>query len=139
MGILADFFEARDTTASDYTEDPDRFPCRVQSSGVTPLEVSILWAILEEQEWSVELMDRFEMVASLEEGSIVTHRLPAPLVETLVGANESMIARAARAWASTEELQLWSESDARQFLVELTNLCRQPRDPSRSIYLWNCA
>ncbi len=137
MGVLADFFAATDSTAPRYTEHANEFADRVEAKGLTPLEVSMLWALLAGRVWSVELIEEFDAVVMRDDGELMIHRFPAALLELLAEANEEAIAKVGAAWAETEELA-WPPAEGRQLVEGLAALCKAARARALSVYLWNC-
>jgi hypothetical protein len=137
MGVLADFFTGTDSTAPRYTEHSGEFPDRVEAKRLTPLEVSTLWALLADREWSEDLMDEFEAVVYEDDGELMIHRFPVALVDSLAQADEEAIAKVGAAWAKTEELD-WPPAEGSQLLEELATLCKTAKKDSLSVYLWNC-
>jgi hypothetical protein len=46
VGILADIYVSRDDEAVRYDTEPKQFTDRVQCRNITPLELSVLWAVM---------------------------------------------------------------------------------------------
>src|SRR6266571_1371780 len=59
MSLLADIYISRDDEAVRYDTTPDQFADRAQYKGITPLELSMFWAIVRGVEWDVASMDEF--------------------------------------------------------------------------------
>src|SRR5713226_8245724 len=109
MGILTDLFVAESLDAPNYEalHSSNKLAAaqfeRVEFKGLTDLNFTILWALLESQEWDVNT-HALESVAMGMDGETWLFRFPAPLVAKLAALDKSGIARAAALWAQTEEL-----------------------------------
>ena len=51
MSVLSDIYISRNSEAVKYDTTPDSFAERAQYKGMTPLELSTLWAIMRGAEW----------------------------------------------------------------------------------------
>ncbi len=143
MGILADFFTADPAVALRYAnrlDDPDkgaemtRLLNPVQCNGITSLEIEILWAILEGEEWDVDrhVLEN-TLIADDEESWL--QRLPDDLVNLLARADAASSAKVLVSWAETEEMEA-DPADLRPLLDDLQGLARQAAASGKSLYLW---
>ena len=137
MGVLADMYVSRDDEAVRYDSTPDGFAERAQYKNFTPLELSMLWAIMRGIEWDVALMDEFPCLLQQEGGERLIHRLPAAMVTDLSKLAPEQIAAVTPKWAATQELG-WPPEETRPVIEDLARLARQASDSGRSLYLWNC-
>jgi hypothetical protein len=60
------------------------------------------------------------------------------LVTALAATDEPALRRAADAWSQTEEMQAsgWTQSDAADLLVDLSDFCRRAQTEGRRVYRW---
>src|SRR4051794_1072014 len=124
MGLLADIYISTDGNAVKYDTSPKDFPDRAERKGLTALELSTLWSILQGIEWDVDSMDEFACLLELDRGERLIHRLPATMVADLAKLTPDRIAAAAPQWTVTEELG-WKPDEARLAIEDLARLARQ--------------
>jgi hypothetical protein len=109
MGLLADLHLSQDGQAARYDAAPAEFPDRLESKGLTTLELSTVWALMRGVEWSAESMDTdFPIVMTRDEGEVMISRLPDAMARELA-----------------------------PFLEDMIRLARNATETGRSIYLWN--
>jgi len=138
MGILADFFVCSAADALLYEtflqEGPlpaERFR-RVESGGITSLELEMLWAIAAGEEWEP---GPFELEDLGEPGDAWLCRFPEPFVALLAEATEEQVRALAVGWAATEEIASSPEQIA-PLVRDLSALARHGRESGRGLYLW---
>jgi hypothetical protein len=137
MGILSDIYVASPDEAKLYDTDQKRFAAvAAQSKGFTELELSTLWAILDNCEWDENLLDEFHNILTIADGERLITRLPDALLDRLTAANDQQLTAAAEQWAATDELQC-DPADARQFMNDMIRLWRLARSINKSLHLWN--
>jgi hypothetical protein len=138
MGVLSDLYVSTPELAEAYDDEqtrPDNE--RAELSGLTEIEFSTLWAIIEGEEWEERHMDAFESILQKSDGERLIFRLPDAFVAKAATLSQGDAASAAEAWAETDEL----ECDAEELLPaiqELTRLSKEAIRSGRSLYLWNC-
>jgi hypothetical protein len=139
MGLLSDVYLSDSESALNYDGQPERFRTseRIQCKGLTPLEFSTLWAILQGIEWDVDSMDEFKCLLTKDGGERLIHQFPQKFVECLAGLDEKAIENAAAHWAKTEELAC-EAGDILPFLDELVPLAIVSCRSGKSMYVWNC-
>jgi hypothetical protein len=137
MSILSDIYISRDDEAVKYDTAPDQFSDRAQYNGMTPLELSTLWAILRGVKWDWDSQKEFACLPQVAGGERLVHRLPAAMVAELAKLPTERIASATKAWAATEELDC-SPEDIKPVVEALVRLACLAVESGRSIYLWNC-
>jgi len=137
MSLLADIYISRDDEAVKYDTSPDQFADRAQYKGITPLELSMLWAIMRGIEWDVASMDEFPCLLQQDGGERLIHQLPAGMITDLSKLTAEQIAIVTPKWAATEELA-WPPDETRPVVEDLVRLARQATESGRSVYLWNC-
>lgn len=137
MGVLTDFFVADDRTARQYgagafTPTEGLW----KTKGITSLELSFLWAILERTPWDGSMIDRFTSVtrSGLDE---TVENLPDEMVSKLARLTEDAAYTAASRWANVEELVGNSPQALRNSVQELAKLARLAQSRKRRLYLWN--
>jgi len=137
MNVLADIYVSSDDEAVNYDATPDRFANRAQYKGITPFEISMLWAIMRDIEWNVALMDEFRCLLLQDGGERLIHCLPTAMVNDLSELTLERITAVSLKWATTEELG-WPIDEARAFVVDIESLARKATESGRGVYLWNC-
>jgi hypothetical protein len=136
MGILSDFFVATADEARRY-DDGKGFPgdARIQSGGLTVLELSTLWAALEGRSWDVGTLDDFELIREDDGGERLVHRLPDAFVGKLLASSDSDLQVAAARWAQTDEMGC-SPADARPVIDHLVRLAGRATAEKKGLFLW---
>ena len=137
MGLLADIYVSRDDEALSYDSTPAKFAERAQYKRISPLELSMLWAIMCDIEWDLSSLDEFPCLLQVDGGDRAIHRLPAQMVTDLSRLTPARIAAVSPKWAVTEELG-WSPDDAQPVVEDLVRLARRAAESGRNVYLWNC-
>jgi len=137
MSVLADLYISSNEDAVKYDTAPDKFADRVQYKGLTPLELSMLWSIIKNAEWSISMMDDFPCLLQIEGGERLIHQLPAAMAQELAALSTDRIASITSAWAATEEIQ-GDPEDIRPVVDDLVRLAREAGKTNRNVYLWNC-
>ena len=135
-GLLADFYVSSDEEAIKYNDSPEEFAERTEYRRITTLELSMLWAIMRDVEWSVALMDEFPCLFQEKDGNWFIHRLAKAMLVDLTRLTPEQIAALAPKWAATEELR-WPPHAAHEVIVDIVRLARRAEQISRSVYLWN--
>jgi len=147
MGIPADVFVATEADALEYHEKnltgedlpTDRY-LRVEYKGLTSLEFGMLWAILDDVSWDVDV----HMLDDLAGGGAADDddadeswlcRFPCPFVELLAALPDSDLDGVSSAWADCEEMA-WDVDDIRPALVEFRRLAKSALDTERGMFLW---
>ena len=138
MSVLADLFLASKDSAAAYDEtqrcaEDDR----VQSNRITPLELSMLLAILERSAWSVDMMDQFEQILIVDGGERLIHQVSPRLVERLATLSPEGVSEVARSWSATDEIACAPE-EIEPLIRDLVSLAARARATSRQMFLWNC-
>lgn len=138
MGLLADLFVAEPEDALTYEAlsgkgklPADRFE-RAEFKGLTNLEFTTLWALMQNEEWD---LDKHDLEAIGEPGETWLFRFPDTFVEALASLDSASISRVVPLWANTEELQ-WEPSEAQEVIEELVRLARLARTTSKRLFLW---
>ncbi len=136
MSALSDFYLADPQHAKDYDVDqkcPDID--RAQYKGMTPLELSILWAITQKKEWADSMMDEFSEILVVDGGQRLIYQVPTAAVEHFATLTGGEIASAAVAWAQTEELSC-DPGDVQPVIEEIVRLSKRGLETNRKLYLW---
>ena len=138
MGVLADFYVSTEAEAPLYDERQELPETDVASYNmVTPLELSMLWAILQGREWQVEMLNEFQCLLQRDGGERLIHRFPDAMVGLLAVTTDDVVAQVAPRWAAIEEL-CWPPAAALPVLRDLRRLAERARETGRSLYVWNC-
>ncbi len=98
----------------------------------TSLELEILWAILDGEEWSPE---RYQLEYVGEPGETWLCRFPAPFVARLRALSPSQLPSVAAKWAAIEELSCDAD-DIRPVVDALVALATSATAKGRALYLW---
>lgn len=138
MALLCDLYVSTPERALSYAEDQDAPAAEsTQLTGLTFLEFSTLWAILQGQPWGEAHMDGFEQILATPDGGRSIFRFPAEFVTEAAALDTDAAARAAEAWAQTDELGC-PPADIEHVIADLRRLARVAEQTGRSLYLWNC-
>jgi hypothetical protein len=138
MSLLCDLYVSTPDRALSYDEQQDVPDSeRAQLTSLTFLEFSTLWAIIQGQPWDDPHMNGFEKLFDTEDGERAIYRFPAELVTLAASLDETSAAKAAEAWAQTDELHC-SAADIRHVIDDLSRVSRVAQQSGRSLYLWNC-
>ena len=124
---LADDFGAADYTVAQLCSAADR----ADFDGITPLELSTLWAIIERADWEVKMMRLFPIAMALNVGERIVHEVPAPIIERVATLSLEEIARVAQEWAGTLEMAPRA-GQVSVIVVELVRLATRARESKRS-------
>jgi hypothetical protein len=104
--------------------------------GITPLELSTLWAIIEGAEWDVKMMRLFPIVTAVSVGDQIVHEIPASIAERLAAMSQDDIARIAQLWTTTVEMSLRGDETS-QIVAELARLSARALTTQRGFFLAN--
>jgi hypothetical protein len=141
MGVLADFFVARESRAEGYDSNPDGFTHRASYKNITPLELSTLWAAISGSESTPGLADEFRNVLTKDGGERLIYRFPSKLVTQLADLKSESIGPIAATWATTDdELKMFCQSsaDLEPLVADLARLARHAAELQSDLYLWIC-
>lgn len=140
MSILAEFFVApNNEAAAQYGADKDlesaAWPSEDQfdSGGLMQMHLELLWAILQDVEWDVEMADAFTPIRESEEEWLV--RLPDDLVNRLAQASPAELDDARAEWAEMEEMGC-EPDDLLEVTRGLQKIARRAVSTERPLYLW---
>ena len=138
MSVLSDFYLADPQHSKDYNID-QKCPeiDRAQYKGMTPLELSMLWAITEKKEWDVAMMDEFPEVLIVDGGERLIFQVPMEAVQRFASLSETEVGTAAAAWSQTEELAC-EPNDIQPVIEEIVRLSKRGLETKRNLYLWVC-
>ena len=138
MSVLSDLYlaEPRHAKAYDFNQKCPEID-RAQYKGMTPLELSTLWAITLKKEWDVAMMDEFPEILVVDGGQRLIYQVPAAAVEHFATLPESEIASAAVAWAQSEELAC-EAGDVQPVIEAIVRLSKRGLETNRQLYLWIC-
>ena len=153
MGLLTDFFVATLEEAARYDEILNREDLeegeegeevedapallRVEHKGLTGIELSGLWALLTDEELS---MDRHALIIGpmTEESEAILEQFPPPFVTKIVAMQEDDLPSIARLWARTEGIR-HSVEELVPILVDLQTLATSAVRSNKNLYVWYCA
>ena len=137
MGVLSDIYISRDDEAVEYDTAADKFSERAQYKGMTPLELSTLWAILRGVEYDFDSIDEFPCLFEKDGGERLIHGFPKAMLTALGQLTPDRIPAVTAKWAATEELSC-PPADIRPVVEEMVRLARLAAASGRHLYLWNC-
>jgi hypothetical protein len=137
MGMSSHFFlagRAASSAPSDVSQSPREDGANYL--GITPLELSTLWAIIEGSEWDVKMMRLFPIVTAVSVGDQIVHEIPSPIAERLAAMSQDDIARIAQMWTTTVEMSLRGDETG-QIVGELARLSARALATRRGFFLAN--
>jgi hypothetical protein len=102
-------------------------------SSIDTLKMSTLWAILDEAEWDVKLMDAFEEIYALEEEWL--HRIPDALTKKIALLDDAKLDRVSKAWAATDEM-LCEPSEAAELFRIIAAVAARSIHTHRGFFLY---
>jgi len=137
MSVLATFYLSNDDDAPNFDAEPGRFLDRVESKGISLVELSLLWTLMRDKPWDADSLNEFPCLLDLDDGERLIHKLPKLMVAGLEALAPDQVGRLAVAWSSTEELSC-EPGDIRPLIESLMLLARHAHETNRSLYLWNC-
>jgi hypothetical protein len=131
------FYLSDSNSATDYALAPQRSAeDSAMLSGITSLELSTLWSIIERVEWDVKMMRLFPIVVALNVGERIVHEIPPAIVERLATLSMDEIARIAQGWATTLEMAPRAD-EVSAIVMDLVRLATRARASSRRLLLAN--
>jgi hypothetical protein len=136
MSVLSDIYISLENEAVKYDAAPNSFTERVQCKGMTPLELSTLWAIMRGVEWDAALMDDFACLLETNGGERLVHSFPGEMVTALGQLSSDRIRDVSSKWATTEEMAS-SPEDIQPVVEEMVRLARSASASRRGLYIWN--
>jgi hypothetical protein len=137
MGTSSHFYIADAASAADYPMAARGAAGeRVRHDGITPLELSTLWSLIERTDWNVKMIHLFPLVGAIKLGEHVVHEIPPRVVERLAALTVDEIARVAQAWSTTLEMESRTD-DVRVIVVGLVRLAGRARVTHRGLFLAN--
>ena len=134
MSILAEFFVATNELAAVY--DAKLWPQDdlFMAGGLIPMHLELLWAILQNREWEVDLGDDFDLVCG-DGAHSWTLRFPSNLTSLLAEASTTTLDEARIKWANVEELSA-DPDHLIDLMAALHRLAQNAMSTGRSLYLW---
>ncbi len=142
MAVIADIFVAEPADAMGYVR-ADLAQDRAATAAFTPksfkgltdLDFSILWAILEATDYDIDLHEMDSVpLAGLPDGSMM-YRFPDRYVALLAAMDAKTQTRAAAEWADTEELDC-HPSDLHPVLRDLQQLAASARQKNHCLFFY---
>jgi hypothetical protein len=107
----------------------------LERANVDTLKLSMLWAIIDDREWDVDLMDMFKDVKSTQ--SEWTHRVPNELTHKIAGIEDPELGRVASELSTTEEMSC-SPTEAKELLMEIASIAQRAIQTQRALFLYTC-
>jgi len=138
MSILSDLFvtDADDAQLYEKLQSQDQFPIdrfeRAQFKGLTDLEFTTLWALVQNEEWDI---DQHSLEVIGVPGDTWLFKFPSLFVDSLSSLDQAGISRVSPLWAATEEME-WEPSEAQEVIEELVRLAKFAKSNSKGLYLW---
>jgi hypothetical protein len=137
MSILTELFIAEPADAGSYPAEREESSAaaryaRVQLGGLLDLHFSILWAIVESEEWDVK---KHDLPSVLPVSETWLFQFPDQFTRSLSKLDESQLQAIAPQWALTEEMRC-DPSDARYVLDELQGIAEKATASGKGLYLW---
>jgi hypothetical protein len=132
MSILSDIFLATPAEAPAYDGSVSSIE-RLQTKSLTPLELSLLRALLSGEEWEVSRINEFSEVVSSDEEWIF--QFPTAFTQMLATLGEAEVETSSREWAETEELAC-EPGEIQPVVEELVLLARKSVASGKPLFLW---
>lgn len=136
MGLLSDLYVSVPGEAARYDGEGGAIHC-ARLTRFTPTELSVLWAVLQGEEWDDRHLTGFERVFEKFGGVRTIHRVPDGFAHVAAALDPGDIEAIAQRWAATDELACGS-AELKPALEEIVKLAGIARDSGQSLYLWNC-
>ena len=138
MSVQADIYVSRtDEEAIRYDSEPATFRDREQYTSFTELELSTLWAKIQDIEWDVNSLDEFHTVLVQDDGERTIKRLPKAMAVELARLTAEQISIAATKWAATDEMAC-DAADVQPIIEGLVRLAKTASETNRNVYFRNC-
>lgn len=139
MSVLAHLYVSTPDKALEYDESQEAPENeRAELKGLTYIEFSTLWAIIEGKDWEEDHMDSFEILLEKDHGERMIFRCPDAFVTLAAGMDDAAVTEAAEEWAETDELEDWEPEDLTEVIEELRRVANVSKTSKRGLYLWNC-
>ena len=144
MGILTELFVATHTEAEAYEEtlleNPEAAQAQysaAQFRGLTDLNFSALWAVLEGEVWSSK-KHALTLVKLEESGETWLFQFPQPFCAKLAALTDAAVRSTSDAWTATEELSLdgWSVDEVLPVVEKLRALAKRAEESGGELFLW---
>ncbi len=139
MGLLSDFYIATEADALSYDTKPTAIPDSDKAShkGITTLELSTLWAIVQKREWNVDMLDAFKLILDKDNGERSIYHIPVAFISLLMSLDTDTLLRSIVEWAQTEEIEC-DPSEMYPVVEDIIRLGRKAQDTGKNLYLWLC-
>jgi hypothetical protein len=140
MGILSDVFVSTPQDATSYEKlkgEKNGLAGRFEvahHSGFSDRDFGLLWAIVAGEKFRID-RHLLERTTPSTGGETWLWRFPTSFVDLLAGIDATSLARAAVAWARSDEIQC-DPGDVEPVVVSLHRLATSARRSGRSLYLW---
>ena len=141
MGIIADFFIATPADALAYEASLSNRAASIEKyqpaeyRNLTGLEFGILWAMLEEEQWSIDKHSLVQVHFG-DDGETWLMLFPEPLVSVLAAIDDSQLPDIAKRWSEIEELSFWTPKDTLDVLKDVRGLALRSQETGTGLYLW---
>jgi hypothetical protein len=136
MSVLSDIYISSIDEAVNYDTAPNSFTERAQYKGMTPLELSTLWAIMRGVEWDVAMINDFSCLLQVDGGERLVHSFPMAMVTALDQLTGDQIRDFSEKWAATEEL-VCSPSEIQPVVAQMSRLARAAASSGSGLFIWN--
>jgi hypothetical protein len=131
MSILAEVFVATKKEALIYDAQSPKYE-RLELPGLTDIEFSTLWALIQAKEFDFNKHELGELEA---DAGALMFSFPKRFIADLAGLGEARISSVATQWAESEEMQ-WPTAQAQEVLVALVRLAKTAQAQSKGMFLW---
>lgn len=140
MGVLTDLIVATPEEAAVVSEAEARDPRwpRATVSGLDPVSLCTLWALMRGDEYRDEDVDQISLAHEQSEEGPWVYQLPAGLVDMLATLDSERVAGICAEWARTDELRGADPSDLARVLLRMRQLAEEARRKQSSILMWIC-
>jgi hypothetical protein len=131
VSILAAVFIATKKEALIYNAQSPNYE-RLELPGLTDIELSTLWALIQEKEFD---FDKHELGELDTDAGALMFSFPKRFIADLAGLGEARISSVTTQWAESEEMQ-WPTVQAQEVLIALISLAKTALAQSKGMFLW---
>ncbi len=141
MGLLTDFVIAKDSDVDLLlsSEDLSKNWQIMQSSGLDPVKIGTLYAILKNEEYDLKNHDILQKLDENDEGPWL-FKITDDFTTKVANVSSLGIDKVAIKWSETEELKMddWDVESTSEFLKELEAFSKDAVKVSSKLFLWIC-
>ena len=137
MSLMTSFFLADPSVIPTFNRDlvPLAFQPRIDVTGITTLELSMLAAIMSGQVYDITIIDQFLPIIEEETGPWL-YQIPNSFVAALAQASESTVKDFVEAWLVTDEFADAHPAAIEDLLIRLRQIGIQASSEQKRLLVW---